>query len=170
MRHCYSAHAFLAVGAVAEKDVAKINIGDQGVARLATGEVVEGVVRFIAAAADPATRTFAVELEIPNEEGALRDGVTTDFTIFARERKAHRIPRSSLTLNDRGEVGVRTIEGDGKVQFYAVRLLGEDASGVWVGGLDDTVKLIVRGQDFVSAGQTVDIVDADDLAKAEAGP
>jgi len=160
---------FLVIGAVAEKDVAKISKGDRGVARLATGEVIEGVVRFVAAAADPATRTFAAELEVPNDDGGLRDGVTADFTIFARERTAHHIPRSSLTLDDEGGVGVRTLANGDEVQFAPVNLLGEDPSGVWVAGLEGTVRLIVRGQDFVSAGQKVDAVDSQALASG-AGP
>lgn len=150
---------FLVIGALSEKDVAKISKNDRGVARLATGEVIEGAVRFVAAAADPATRTFAVELQVPNEDGALRDGVTADFTIFAKKRTAHHIPRSSLTLSDDGGIGVRTLGSDGAVQFKLVRLLGEDPSGVWVAGLDGPTQLIVRGQDFVSAGQIVDAVD-----------
>ncbi|NOX82729.1 MAG: efflux RND transporter periplasmic adaptor subunit [Alphaproteobacteria bacterium] len=158
---------FLVIGAVSEKDVAKISKNDRGVARLATGEIIEGVVRFVAAAADPATRTFTVELQVPNEDGALRDGVTADFTIFAKKRTAHHIPRSSLTLGDDGGIGVRTLGADGAVQFKPVRLLGEDPSGVWVGGLDGATQLIVRGQDFVSAGQMVEAVDVEAI---KAGP
>ncbi len=155
---------FLVTGAIAEKDVAKISKGDRGVARLATGEVIEGVVRFVATAADPATRTFTVKLRVPNDDGVLHDGVTADFTVFAKERAAHHIPRSSLTLDDDGNVGVRTVADGNLVKFSPVALLGEDPSGVWVAGLDGAVQLIVRGQDFVSAGQTVDVVSAQSLA------
>ncbi len=160
---------FLVIGAVAEKDVAKVSKDDRGVARLATGQTIEGVVRFIAAAADPATRTFTVELLVPNEDGALRDGVTADFTIFAKERVAHHIPRSSLTLADDGSLGVRTLGPDGDVRFTSIRLLGEDQSGIWVADLDDAVQLIVRGHDFVSAGQIVEAVDVHSL-KTGQGP
>lgn len=151
---------FLVVGAVSEKDVAKIANGDRGVARLATGETIEGVVRYVATAADPATRTFDVELEVPNEDGALRDGVTADFTVFAGNRAAHRIPRSVLTFNDDGALGVRTLSPENEVQFAPVALLGEDEAGVWVSGLEGEVRLITRGQDFVKTGQIVDVVES----------
>ncbi len=157
---------FLVVGAVAEKDVAKIEQGDRGVARLATGETVTGTVRLVGAAADPATRTFTVELEVPNEDGKLLDGVTADFTVFAQKRAAYLIPRSSLTLNDGGSIGIRSIEAQNKVLFTPVRLLGEEAEGVWVDGLNGSINLIVRGQDFVSAGQVVDAVDVQSLNKS----
>jgi membrane fusion protein, multidrug efflux system len=150
---------FLVTGAISEKNVAKISKGDRGIARLATGETIEGVIWFVASAADPSTRTFDVELEIPNEDGAIRDGVTAEFTIFADERAAHRIPRSSLTLGEAGDIGVRTLTGNNTVEFNPVRLLGEDAQGVWVAGLNGAIRLIVRGQEYVKTGQVVDIGD-----------
>lgn len=150
---------FLVVGAVSERDVAKVSAGDRGVARLATGETVEGVVRFVASSADPATRTFPVELQVPNEDGALRDGVTADFTVFAKPRDAHLIPRAALVLDDDGDVGVRTLDADNIVAFAPVRLIGETPSGVWVSGLEGEVRLIVSGQLYVSTGQQVDAAE-----------
>ena len=152
---------FLVTGAISEKDVAKISVGDRGTANLATGERIDGKVRFIASAADPATRTFDVELEIPNEDGKLRDGVTAEFTVFATERAAHHIPRSTLTLGQAGNVGIRSLTDNNIVEFQPVHLLGEDADGVWVSGLEGTVDVITRGQDYVKAGQTVDVYDPD---------
>ncbi|WP_411819737.1 efflux RND transporter periplasmic adaptor subunit [Hyphococcus formosus] len=151
---------FLIVGAVSERDVNKIAIGDRGVATLATGETIEGTVRFVAKSADPATRTFDVELEVPNDDGNLRDGVTAEFTVFARERSAHRVPRSALILNDNGDLGIRSLNGENIVQFEPVRMLGETPSGIWVSGLEAQVKLITSGQGFVSTGQKVQSVDA----------
>ena len=164
---------FLITGAVSERDIGKISKGDRGVATLATGETVEGVIRFVAAAADPATRTFNVELEVPNEDGRLRDGVTAEFRIFAEKRNAHRAPRSALVLNDAGEIGVRTLTQDNIVRFDKVNLIGEEENGVWIDGLDGVVRLITQGQSFVSAGQEVDVspgegADADAGAAADA--
>lgn len=146
---------FLVVGAVSERDVGKIARGDKGVARLASGETIEGAVRVVATASDAATRTFEVQLEVPNEAAALRDGVTASFTVFADRREAHFVPRSALTLDDQGRVGVR-FAGDGDiVGFAAVSLLGENERGVWVSGLSGAVRVITRGQDFVAPGQRV---------------
>lgn len=150
---------FLVTGAISEKDVAKISVGDRGTATLATGETVDGAVRFVASAADPATRTFDVELEVPNDDGKLRDGVTAEFTVFATEREAHHIPRSSLTLGQDGNIGVRSLTASNVVEFKPVRLLGEDENGVWIAGLAGAVDVITRGQDYVKAGQTVDVYD-----------
>ncbi len=153
---------FLVVGAVSERDVAKINKGDRGRARLATGETVEGVVRFVSTSAEPATRTFDVELEIPNEDGLLRDGVTAEFTVFAEARSAHRVPRVALVLADDGEIGVRTLNEDNIVEFNPVRLIGETPLGVWVAGLSGDARVITGGQLYVTAGQQVGAVEADE--------
>jgi multidrug efflux system membrane fusion protein len=149
---------FLVVGAVSERDVARISQGDRGVARLATGEVVEGEVRVVAKSSDDATRTFEVQLEVPNQAGALRDGVTADLTIFASERAAHLVPRSALTLDDEGRLGLRIVGADDIVDFAEVTLVGEAANGAWVEGLQGEARVITRGQDFVAKGQRVAVV------------
>lgn len=151
---------FLVVGAVSERDVAKIAKGDKGVARLAGGETIEGVVRVVATAADEATRTFEVQLEVPNGDGALRDGLTASFTVFADRREAYLIARSALSLDDRGRIGVRFVDAGDTVGFAPVALLGETDKGVWVSGLSGAVRVITRGQDFVTPGQKVAVAPA----------
>lgn len=151
---------FLVVGAVSERDVAKISQGDKGAAILSTGERVDGVVRFVSKAADPATRTFEVQLEVPNESGAIRDGVTADFNIAADRRAAHFVPRSALTFSDDGQIGLRLVRPDDTVAFVAVRLVGEAEDGVFVSGLEGEVRVITRGQEFVAEGQKVAVATA----------
>lgn len=146
---------FLVTGAVAEKDVGLVKAGDPASATLATGETIVGVVRFVAAAADPATRTFDIEVEIPNEDGKLRDGVTADITVRSVARDAHKVPRSALTLDDDGRIGVRVIGDDSRALFRAVSIIGEEPSGVWVAGLEGLQRVIVRGQDYVKDGEVV---------------
>lgn len=146
---------FLVTGAVAEKDVGLVKAGDPASATLATGETIVGVVRFVAAAADPATRTFDIEVEIPNEDGKLRDGVTADITVRSVARDAHKVPRSALTLDDDGRIGVRVIGDDSRALFRAVSIIGEEPGGVWVAGLEGLQRVIVRGQDYVKDGEVV---------------
>jgi membrane fusion protein, multidrug efflux system len=57
---------FLVVGQVSERDVSRLHQGDSGTARLLSGEIVTGTIRYISAGADPATRTFKIELEVSN--------------------------------------------------------------------------------------------------------
>ena len=146
---------FLIVGSVSEREVGKVSVGDRGLARLATGETIEGDVRFVGTGADALTRTFKIELEVANPDGKLRDGVTAEFTIFANRRNAYLVPRSAMILNDAGQIGVRTVQDSEMVAFTPVNLLGEAVEGVWVSGLEGRLTLIVRGQEFVTAGQRV---------------
>ena len=81
---------------------AEIKIGDSGWAKLVTGERAEGTVRFVAKSADAATRTFRLELEVPNKDGALRDGVTADIHVTSDKVEAHKISPAILALDDRG--------------------------------------------------------------------
>lgn len=145
-------------GAVSEREVGKLKAGMTGTAKLVTGETVDGKLTYIAPAADDKTRTFRVELKIPNPDGALRDGVTTDIEIPLEAEPAHKVPPAILTLNEAGTVGVRTVEDGDTVRFRPVTILSATDAGVWVAGLPQTIDLITVGQDYVTDGQKVEAV------------
>lgn len=147
---------FLVVGQVSEKDVQQIKIGDAGWANLTTGERVDGKVRFIAKSAEQATRTFRVELEVPNGAGTLRDGVTAEIHVKSATVEAHKISPAILSLDDKGTVGLRVVDNKKKVQFVPVTIVADGTDGVWVTGLPKTVTIITVGQEFVTPGQEVD--------------
>jgi multidrug efflux system membrane fusion protein len=50
-------------------------------------------------------------------------------------------------------------EGD-KVAFVPVRIVEDQQDTMWLSGIADGARVIVRGQDFVREGQQVAIVDA----------
>ncbi len=146
---------YLVVGQVSEIDVASLKIGDHGVAKLASGAIVEGNIRFIATAADDRTRTFRVELEVPNRERTLRDGLTAEITIEVDQSMAHHVSSAVLTLNDAGQLGIRGVDGNDVVRFYPVEIVDDTGDGVWLQGLPDRVDVIVTGQEFVRDGDHV---------------
>ncbi|MEX0838530.1 MAG: efflux RND transporter periplasmic adaptor subunit [Parvibaculum sp.] len=153
----------LVIGQVAEDRVGMLKIGLPGRARLITGETVSGTVSFVAKTADPATRTFRVELEVPNPEFKMRAGITAEIVVPGEEVQAHRIPSSVISLDDKGVIGVRTVDKDGRVRFDAVQLVDDTPDGIWVSGLPQTVKLITVGQDYVIEGQKVEAIPAAQL-------
>ena len=143
------------VGFVSELDVDKVRTGVMAGARLASGAEVAGRVTFLSRSADPVTRTFRVEVEVPNPDLSLRDGQTAEIIIAADGRRAHLLPQSALTLDDSGALGVRVVsrqDGADTAKFMALELLRDTIDGVWVTGLPDEVGVIIRGQDFVSDG------------------
>jgi membrane fusion protein, multidrug efflux system len=149
---------FLVVGRVSEQDVHYIKIGNTGWAKLVTGERIEGKVRFVAKSSDAATRTFRVELEFSNKDGAIRDGITAEIHIAAATVEAHRISPAILSLDDAGEIGVRIVDQSRRVRFVRVKIIGDGPDGVWVTGLPHQVTIITVGQDFVNEGQIVNPV------------
>jgi multidrug efflux system membrane fusion protein len=153
----YAPEPFLAVGTVNEHDVGQITIGDPAVAVLVTGEQVAGKVRFVADRADPQTRTFRVEVELPNHDNKLRDGVSADIRIPVRRVPAVHISPGILVLSDSGAVGVRIVE-DGKVSFRPVQIVSDGPDGMWIAGLPERVNVITVGQEFVTDGEKVKTV------------
>jgi len=143
---------FLVVGQISERDVAFVKPGDPGRARLASGEVVEGKIRFIATTADERTRTFRLELEVPARSTVFRDGITADIFLAADRQMAHRITPAFLTLNDAGELGVRALVDGSTVKFYPVRILDDTGDGMWIVGLPESLEIIVVGQEFARDG------------------
>ncbi|QJF50658.1 efflux RND transporter periplasmic adaptor subunit [Roseobacter ponti] len=149
------------VAFVPETEVSRIRVGAQAAARLVTGAgsagtaPLTGQVTFLSRSADEQTRTFLVEIEVPNADLAIRDGQTAEILISADGARAHLLPQSALTLNDEGVLGLRTIDADALVEFHPVEIMRDTPEGVWLTGLDDTADVIVLGQEYVIAGVTV---------------
>ena len=108
---------FLVVGEVSEREVGYLKVGQKTTAKLISGVEVSGKIRFIAATADAATRTFRVEVRVPNPRHTLREGVTAEIRIPLPKVPAHFVSPAVLTLNDRGEIGVKTVDDDNIVHF-----------------------------------------------------
>ena len=140
------------VGFVPETEVGKVNLGAMAGARMATGEDVRGEVTFLSRSADELTRTFRVEVTVPNNDMKISDGQTVEILVASDGRTAHLINQSTLTLNDEGALGVRTVRPDNITQFMPVTLLRDTAEGVWVADLPDEVDIITVGQEFVTEG------------------
>jgi multidrug efflux system membrane fusion protein len=159
----------IVTGSIAEQDAGFVRVGTVATAHLVTGEVVSGKIRYIAPVADEATRTFTVELELPNPAGKLPAGVTTEMRIPAGVVLAYLVSPSLLTLDAEGELGLKTVDADGKVAFNRISIAQSGSNGIWVTGLPDQANIIVIGQGYVSAGQTVKAVPASAQDVAAAG-
>ena len=99
----------LIVAYLSENQVNDITIGAGATARLATGETIDGLVRYVADSPDAVTRTFRVEVEVENRDLRLRDGVSAQLDITAQSVMASKIPQDILALRA-GQIGVRVIE------------------------------------------------------------
>lgn len=140
------------VGFVPETEVDRVEIGAVAGARLASGGEIQGKVTFLSRQADQTTRTFRVEIQVPNPDLTLRDGQTAEIVISADGAKAHLLPQSALTLNDEGTLGVRLVGEDDLAVFAPVTLLRDTPNGVWLSGLPEQADVIIIGQEYVTDG------------------
>ncbi|MGR3659690.1 MAG: efflux RND transporter periplasmic adaptor subunit [Paracoccaceae bacterium] len=145
------------VGYVAEVDVDRIENGALAGGRLTSGRELRGKVTFISRSADEATRTFRVEVQVPNTDLTIRDGQTVEIVIASEGQSAHLLPQSSLTLDNDGNLGVRTVGEDKIVVFSEVSVVRDSVDGIWVTGLPETVDVIVVGQEYVIQGVKVNV-------------
>jgi multidrug efflux system membrane fusion protein len=143
------------VGDVAERDVGKITVGETATATLASGEILTGRVRLVARDADPATRTYRIEIEAPNPGSRSRSGLSAQVRIVTGSGPAHLVPTTALVLDAAGRQGLRYVVAGDRVAFSPITVLDETSEGVWVTGLTGDARVITTGQSYVSEGQKV---------------
>jgi multidrug efflux system membrane fusion protein len=145
----------LVVGDVPETEAGKLRIGQPAVARLVSGQVINGRIRYVARDADPQTRTYHLEVAAPNPRMEVRSGLSAELRIASGAGPAHLVPVSSLVLDSAGRQGVRYVRADNRVAFAPVAVLDETPQGVWVAGLAGPARVITVGQSYVADGQQV---------------
>ena len=145
-----------------EETVPYLATAQQARATLTDGRVLEGEVRFVSRSADSGTRTFRVEVAVPNPDFAIPSGLTADIRLALGEAPAVLLTPASLVLHDDGRVGVRYVDTSDTVQFAEVRIVDDVADGIWVTGMPDGARLLVQGQDFVREGTDVIPTEAEE--------
>lgn len=146
---------------VSERKLSGVQLGETAEIRLVSGERVKGRVRYIAKSASQTTRTYRVDVEIPNPDNKIPDGITAEVLINLAPVDATKVPRSALVFSTTGRLGVRVVEQDGKVVFIPVEIADDEQQSMWVTGIPDKARLIVQGQDFVREDQIVEAVPAE---------
>lgn len=154
----------LAVVEVSERQLGGVTVGDEARVKLVTGTSAKGTIRFVSPSANKSTRTYRVEIELYKTKGAVPDGVTCEAALWLAKVPAVSVPRSALTFSAEGRLGLRTVGNDGKVAFVPVDIVEDTPSDIWVAGVADGSKVVVRGQDFVKEGESVETVPANQPA------
>ena len=149
------------VGYLPEADVATVDVGAKAGARLLSGQEVAGRVTFLSRSADPATRTFRVEILVENTDLAIRDGQTAEILIAAEGVAAHLVPASALTLDGEGRLGLRLAEADDRAGFAPVTILRDTVEGALVTGLPDQARIVIVGQEYIREGTPLSVTYAE---------
>ncbi len=147
----------LLVGRIAERDVQRAKVGKTATGLLADGNTVAGPLTFVGTQSQTATRTYAIEVQIPNPEFVLRSGVTADILIPVETVLAHKVSPALFALSDSGVVGLRTVNDDNRVEFYPVDIIANEPDGALVTGLPAVTTLITVGQELVIPGDRVQV-------------
>ncbi len=145
---------------VPERHIGHIRVGGRAEILLSSGEEAEGTVHYISSNANRETRTFRVDIRVENGGHLIAGGMTAKAFFILPSRDAFFLPLSTLTLDDQGIVGVKTVLRDSEdappfAKFFPVRILEERPYGVWVDGLEPGVDLITLGHEFVADRQQV---------------
>jgi multidrug efflux system membrane fusion protein len=155
----------LAVIEVAERQLGGLKVGDRASVELVTGVEAEGTIRFISPSASEGTRTYRVDVELDNDDGAIPDGVTAQVELKLDPVEAVSLPRSALTFSAEGQLSVRTVNAEGIVGSVPVKIVEDGRDTLWLSGVDSGTRVIVQGQDFVKDGQRVEAVTAGPAAQ-----
>ena len=150
---------YIVKGAVSEDEVSYLRVGQPGRAILADGTEKEGILRYVAGEADEQTRTYQVELEVPNPNDRLIAGTSAKLHLPLEKIPAHKLEPATLSLNKDGDFGIKSVDSNQRVVFHKADIVRNEDGMVWLGGLPENLRVITVGQGFVSAGDKVEVVE-----------
>ncbi|MCB1701876.1 MAG: efflux RND transporter periplasmic adaptor subunit [Pseudomonadales bacterium] len=155
---------------VSETEVENLGLGDRAFGQTSVGGEIVGLVTFVGKQSDPVTRTYPVEITVENGDYSIRSGLTVSARIGLGDVQAHQVSPALFTLNDAGEIGLRTVDKANRVVFHTVRIIEDGPEGVWVTGLPRTTRLITVGQEFVADGEVIEPMYSNDPGTQVAQP
>lgn len=126
--------------------------------------VFEGAISHVGAVVDQDSRTFPIELMLPNARGLIKPGMIAEVSVVQEEiEDALVVPQQALVAMEEGYV-VFVVEGGGEEARARARIVGVSVSqgnDVVVGsGLSDGDLLVVVGQQGLTAGDRVRVVSS----------
>ncbi|MCD5406918.1 MAG: efflux RND transporter periplasmic adaptor subunit [Desulfotomaculum sp.] len=122
------------------------------------GEVFEGAISIISPTINPATRTAAIEVHIPNQDHRLRSGMFARLKLYLDERKALVIPADALNrIPGTGVYFVYVIEHDRALLKNVATGLRQDDLIEITSGLTEKDLVVTWGKEHLYDGAVVSI-------------
>ena len=143
------------IAPVPQTQIAKISLNDNVVVTIPGIEEKIGKVKRIASAANQATRTFDVEVEIENKDGSVLAGMSSEVSIVIDQAKAFSVSPAHLAISEDGSLRVKTVNGENVVSIVDVKLIRASGNMAYVSGLNDGDLMLTTGQAFVSEGEKI---------------
>lgn len=123
----------------------------------ASGKQHTGKITFVSHLSDPTLKTFRVEIALGDLQDSIFEGMTATVHVPLNKSMMHEVSPAVLTLNDRGILGVLTVDDVNQVIFSPIEVGYYETERVWIKGLASHARIIVGGQEFVKPGQHVDV-------------
>jgi HlyD family secretion protein len=146
---------------VPDRDVPLTEPGKEALIRIDAlpGRQMTAKVSRIADHEDPQTRLMRVEIDLPNPDGAIRDGMYGEVTIILdRNKDGLSVPSSSVVRKASGEKSVFVVR-DGKAQQLAVKLGADNGLRASVlEGVTASDQVIVHPPGSLTSGQAVTVL------------
>ena len=142
------------VVAVPQTNIGEVELGDPVNVNVAGAGMRRGAVTKIASISSSTTRTFDVEVTVPNPGRELRAGMTVEASIDVGFQPAFGMSPAHLSVAGDGSLTAKIDDG-GTVRVVPVELVRSGVEQVFVSGLSDGATLLTFGQAFVNAGDPV---------------
>ena len=155
---------------VRQSEITSVSLGQAAQVVFQGGREAEGRVRFIAPVATAETRTFRVEVEIPNADNAVPAGLSAQISLEMDGVRAHRLSPALIRLDDAGRIGVFVVGDDDRtLRFAPVDIVQARAEAIWVTGLDDRARVVTISQGALNDGQQARVSDTPDAYRGVVG-
>lgn len=146
------------VANVVEKDLRLVGAGDTADVAVDAfpGETFRGRIAHVAPVLDPATRTAAIEIEVPNPGFRLKPGMYARMAVTIDGRSgALVVPKAAVVDYDNAR-GVFTMTDEGKARFLPLEIGIDDGDRVEVRkGLADGQPIVVNGAASLRSNDTL---------------
>jgi membrane fusion protein (multidrug efflux system) len=157
---------------VPERDYRRLSAGQKAtisVDALKDRQFVGSIAR-VSPVVDPATGTFKVTIEVPDQSGQLKPGMFGRINIvYDMHANALQVPRSAIVGSD-DEPAVFVVEEDIARRQPVTLGLSSGASVEVVDGLSGTEQIVIVGQTGLRDGTRVDVVNPDGASTASVPP
>ena len=136
------------VANVVEKDLRMVSAGDAAEVEVDAypGEKFRGKIARVAPVLDPATRTAAMEVEIPNTEGKLKPGMYARINLTVEEHENALVIPKTAVIDYSNQRGVWVPNDGDRAMFIPLKLGIENSDSVEVlDGLREGAKFVNNG-------------------------
>lgn len=117
-----------------------------------------GALRELAAAADPATRTYAARISIKNADSAMQLGMSAIVGVQPKGDQVMRLPLSAVVSRD-SHPSIWKVDGAGNVHAAAISIAGVEGNAVRIAsGVNNGDVVVTAGANLLREGEKVKLL------------